>query len=556
MRLGLRFILFELLYCLLAVAELFAGQRDVVNITRHFFASYNIKEYNKCGFHILATYYNMASANPSTKAALQTRPLNDTSIVSPSGRFRIHFDTSGVNQPFLVDSSGEKIKGTTIAFVDSVAKICDHVYYVEIDSLGYPSPPSDSGAGGGNEYDVYIQSLEPGMYGYTDWDDTKPIVSRKNATYATWMVIDNLFSSSYTKGVAAIKVTIAHEFHHGIQIGNYGLWTNDLYFYELTSTWMEQVVYPDIKDYYQYLPNFFANPERPFNEYVINSYAGYERCIYGIFVEQNYGINMMRFIWAYMSNEPSIPAIEGAFNAIGVSPTYMFTLFAKTNYFTGYRSSKANRFATVPYREAASYPLVAIKGTASFEGNEVLFESSTMRLSEAYYQIAGTVDTIGVVIANTNFKAAANFDTTAFSYSLSISMGNAGCLQRLEGGYCINFEASDIASWGFVPLIPQGMALADQNLPFPQPFNPSRQIENIPVPSDISSPMVDIFDISGKLVKRISGVANVVTYTNGRYLLWDGKDTNGKTLNDGIYIYIVTDGKKINVAGKIAIVRN
>ncbi|MGC8652837.1 MAG: MXAN_6640 family putative metalloprotease [Candidatus Kryptoniota bacterium] len=551
----MQFILFELLFALFAITELFAGQRDVMDVARQFFHSYNVKEYNKCGFHILATYYSMPSANQSTKAALQTRPLNDTSIVSPSGKFRIHFDTSGVNQPFLVDSTGQKIAGTTTAFVDSVAQICDYVYYTEVDSLGYPPPPSDSGAGGGNEYDIYIQNLEPGMYGYTDWDESRPIIMRKNATYAAWMVIDNLFSSSYTKGVAAIKVTIAHEFHHGIQIGNYGLWGNDLYFYELTSTWIEQVVYPEIKDYYQYLPNFFANPGRPFNEYRINTYAGYERCIYGIFVQQDYGLNMMRTIWTYMSGEPSIPAIEDAFNGISVSPAFMFTLFARTNYFTGYRSTKASYFATRPYLEAPSYPLVAIKGTAFFTGDEILFGSSTMRLSEAYYQIIGQTDTLTVVIANTNFKAAADFDTTAFPYSLTISMAGANCLQRLEGGYCLGFEVSDITSWGVIPLIPQGMTVANQNLPFPQPFNPFRQVENIPVPLGISSPIVEIYDISGRLLRRITGVDNVVTYPNGRYLLWDGKDDHGKTLNNGVYIYIVTDGRNTNITGKIAIVR-
>lgn len=552
----MRFTLFKFLYLLFAATELFAGQREAIDISRHFFRGYNTRDYNKCGFHILATYYTMKTADRLTKSLLQTRPTNDTSIVSPSGRFRIHFDTTGLNQPFLVDSSGQKIKGTTIAFIDSVAQICDYVYHVEIDSLGYPSPPSDSGAGGGNEYDVYVESLEPGMYGYTDWDDTKPITSRKNATYATWMVIDNLFASSYTRGVAAIKVTIAHEFHHGIQIGNYGLWANDLYFYELTSTWMEQVVYPEIKDYYQYLPNFFNNPGRPFNEYIVNSYAGYERCIYGIFVQQNYGVNLMKSIWTYMNTEPSVASIEDAFNSIGVSPSFMFTLFVKTNYFTGYRAIKARYYAAIPYLNAASYPLAAIKGTASITSDGIIFESSTMRLSAAYYQITGAVDTVGIVVANTNFKAAANFDTTEFPYSLSLSTTGTGCLQRMAGGYCMSFNVADISNWGVVPLIPQGMNLASQNLPFPQPFNPSRQIENIPIPSDILSPTIDIFDISGKLVKRIGNEANVVVYPNGKYFLWDGRDNNGKILNDGIYIYVVTDGKNNSFTGKIAIVRN
>ncbi len=503
----------------------------------------------------------MPNADPTLKSILQVRPINDTTIVSPSGKFRIHFDTSNANgnQPFLYDSTGQEILGSTFAFVDSVAHICDHVYDVEVDSLGYPPPPSDSGAGGGNEYDIYIQSLPTGEYGYTDWDSSQPIIIRMNPTYATWTVIRNEFQSTYTRGIPAIEVTIAHEFHHGIQIGNYGLWQNDLWFYELTSTWMEQVVYPEIHDYYQYLSTFFNNVDQPFDLYDPD-YAGYERCVFGIFVQNEYkgygGTRVMKGIWQNMEHESVIPATEDEFKTIGVDPSYAFQLFAQWNYFTSYRSQFTSWYDVSTYPLAYDYPPVKISGFDSLTSSGVDFSPTALRLTEHFYQINAGMDTLGLAVVNDNFSAATNYDTTSYPFSVGISMGGPNCVRELTNGYCIFFEAADYANWGLVPFISSdtsGNLLAKSDAVFPQPFNPSIQQQlKIPYPfSAENSSSLSILKISGELVNELHGSNNI----QGKYFVWNGKDRNGKTVSSGIYIYVVTDGVK-SVVGKIAVVRN
>lgn len=522
-----------------------------------FFEAYNVKAYNKCGFHIIAHYFGLPDADMSIKKLLQDRPINDTSIVSTSGRFRIHFDTSGINQPFLYDSLGQRMLQSTYAFVDSVAEICDHVYQIEVDSLGFPPPPSDSGAGGGNEYDIYIQGLPTGEYGYTDWDDTQPIINRTNSTYAAWTVIRNEFQSTYTQGIPAIEVTIAHEFHHGIQIGNYGLWQNDLYFYELTSTWMEQVVYPEVKDYYQYLPNFFNNVDQPFNLYDIYSYAGYERCVFGIYVQNEYDIQVMKSIWQNMAHEPSVPAIEDAFKAIHADPSYVFQLFAQWNYFTGYRSASVGTYNVVTYPLAIDYPLVKISGFGSLSGSGVDFSATALSLTEHFYQIDNGPDTMGIEVVNNNFTAAANYDTTDFLFSVGISSnGESNCVKPLTGGYCLSFAPADFSDWGVVPFISGGEIATKNDVVFPQPFNPSLQELRIPYPfSVVSGASLSILGISGNLVNKLDGDQALVFYLRGRYFLWDGKGKDGKIVSSGVYIYVLTDGSR-SVVGKIAVVRN
>ncbi len=534
------------------------------------FESYNVKYHDKCGFHIIADYYGTPGDKFNIKSILQFRPVNDTSIVSQSGKFRIHFDTTEAdsNQPFLYDSNGQVIPGSTMTFVDSVAKICDYVYQVEVDSLGFPPPPSDSGAGGGNEYDIYVQSLPTGEYSYTDYDPSQPIINRVNPTYAAWTVIRNEFQSTYTRGIPAIEVTIAHEFHHGILIGNYGLWQNDLWFYELTSTWMEQVVYPEVNDYYQYLSTFFDNVDRPFNLYEPD-YAGYERCVFGIFVQNEYkeygGVQVMKGIWQNMAREAVIPAIEDEFKSIGVDPSYAFQLFSQWNYFTSYRSQFASQYNVSTYPRASDYPLVKISGFDNLTSSGVDFSTTALSLTEHFYQIDAGTDTIGVAVVNDNFSAAANYDTTSYPnydttsypFSVGISLGGSNCLRELTNGYCIFFVTADYTNWRLVPCITSENLAAKNDAVYPQPFNPSLQQElKIPYPfSDENSPSLSILKISGELVSKLDGDNNIAQYLGGKYFVWNGKDRNGKTVSSGIYIYVVTDGVK-SAVGKIAVVKN
>ncbi|HUI30845.1 MAG TPA: MXAN_6640 family putative metalloprotease [Candidatus Acidoferrales bacterium] len=524
-----------------------------------FFEAYNVRSYNKCGFHIIANYYGTPADEFNVKGVLQVRPPNDTFVVSPSGKFRIHFDTTDINgnQPFLYDPDGNIIPNSTYAFIDSVENTCDYVYHVEVDSLGFPPPPSDSGAGGGNEYDIYVQSLPAGEYGYTDYNPSQPLINRINPTYAAWSVIRNEFQSTYTKGIPAMEVTIAHEFHHGIQVGNYGLWQQkDLWFYELTSTWMEQVVYPEVKDYYQYLIYFFDNVDRPFDDYQQYNYAGYERCIFGIFVQYEYGTSMMKKIWEKMAHEPPIPAIEDAFTAAGDDPSSVFQLFAQLNYFTNYRTQIASQFNITPYPLGEDYPLVKISMSDTLSGSGVSFPDSAMRLTEHFYQIYYNSDTFGLTVVNNNFSAAINDDKESFPFLAGISFGGQNCVEQLANGYCLFFAAANHNDWGIIPFISNQAFAEKNNGAYPQPFNPLLFLQPLKIPypfSDTNDVTLSIFSISGTLVRTENSAP--LSFLRGRCVTWDGKDSRGKIVSTGIYIYVLTNRSK-TVLGKIAVVKN
>jgi len=226
----------------------------------------------------------------------QTSFQNDTVI----GHFHIYYDTNGPNAPMLFDGTGTQIGGT-LAFVDSVGAIFNHVWDVEIGTLGFSQPPFESGQ---SHYNISISDRGNGDYGITNPVD---LISGTQTPerYSSNIDIDNDFIGSFytTKGIQALRVTAAHEFHHAIQYG-YGWWgNNESYAYELTSTWIEDVVYTDVNDYYQYLPDYFVgfHDGLSFNS---GNYHGYERCIWAHFLAKRYGIDIMKDIWTAMRTQP------------------------------------------------------------------------------------------------------------------------------------------------------------------------------------------------------------------------------------------------------------
>ncbi len=542
---------------MVALSTSTALSTDVHRGRSEVFRTYNTAAYNKCGFHIIVHYINRPNSSQTLKAILQTRPTSDTSIVSPSGEFRIFFDTTGVNEPALFETNGQQIPHSAFAFADSAAKIADHVYEVEVDSMGFPPAPGTDSAAGAGQYYIYIQSLPTGEYGETDADYSHPIIERTNPTYRAWTVIRNEFQSTYTKGVAAMKVTIAHEYNHGIQLGNYGLWPNDLWFYELTSTWMEQVVYPQVKDYYQYLPVFYENVSLPFNEYDPYSYAGYERCVFGIFVQHEYpDVDVMKLIWQNMSHEPVLPATQDAFRSIGVNPAYAFQLFTEWNYLTGYRAPLASQYGYTTYPLAAAYPLARIAGEGNLSATGVDFYESALPLSEHFYQVNDGPDTIGIAVVNTDFSSAEAGDTLNSQYGVGISTNATNCMKQLSGGYCMFLDVPSYTNWAMVPFIFGDALSPTNNVPFPQPFNPDGGTLRIPYPfHDAVGATLLVYGISGQLVDKQSGDNYVQVYLRGKYFVWNGRSSTGKAVSTGVYIYVLSDGSN-SIVGKIAVVKN
>ncbi|HLP28972.1 MAG TPA: MXAN_6640 family putative metalloprotease [Candidatus Didemnitutus sp.] len=274
------------------------------------------------------------------------RPSLPFFVDATSGLFRVHYATTGPDAVSVVDGDGNAVPD----YIDECIRTLEHVYRAEIDTLGYLPPPSDGGEGGNGAIDVYVRDLSQAgpsgssLYGITTLD--KLIGSQPIDRYTTWMDIDNNFAESdrdlsgnpayATFGIDALRVTCAHEFHHVIQIGRYGLAVQQRMFYELSSTWMELRVWPDVRDWAIYASELFADPERwPFSDPdVVNGY------VWGWYGNVMAGIstNSMRFAWENIA-QGTMPAqaVVNAYAQSGANFRDVFCAQLPTFYQTGSR---------------------------------------------------------------------------------------------------------------------------------------------------------------------------------------------------------------------------
>jgi hypothetical protein len=217
--------------------------------------------------------------------ALPTLSGPESTILSPSGRFRIHYTTTGAD-------------AATTSWAQTTAQVFDEVYAKEVtnsgnpQNMGYQPAPTRNGA----PYDVYLQDLASiREFGHTN--DTGLISGGVSAT--SYTVVDRSFSSSiyepYT-GITGLKVTAAHEYHHAIQFGyNYYF---DMWYGEATSTWMEDEVYDDVNQLYTYLLAAFSNPTLSLDTAVSTSTGGgYGRWLFNRYLAEQHGVPVVRRMW-------------------------------------------------------------------------------------------------------------------------------------------------------------------------------------------------------------------------------------------------------------------
>ncbi len=283
---------------------------------------------------------------------VQDRRIAQHILLTPSGHFRVHYDTEGRHAVPPTDDDGNDIPD----YIDLAATVLDSTWILEVEQLGYKPPPSDNGLGGGDEYDIYIVELSGSYYGFTHPDAIA-------ATTSSYIRIDNNFTDlryRKTRGLDALRVTIAHEFHHAIQFGYYAYGAGN-WWQESTSTWMEEVAYPHINDYLQYLIHFLGEPQRALNSGLPGKNHTYGSAIFSLFLDQRYGRELNRLIWEEIGQRKSVHLDHFDHVIRQVEPGGLGVAmgeFAVWNYFTNnrYRGSyyaEGNLYPTVPTRDIA-----------------------------------------------------------------------------------------------------------------------------------------------------------------------------------------------------------
>jgi hypothetical protein len=515
----------------------------------------------KCGFSILASLrHQVHPLSPEIESAaglLQYRPVLQTSILR-SG-CRVHFDTTGTDAPALLDAQGARIPGTALAFAESTAAVLAHVEAVEVGEMGYPAPVEDGTEGGGPELDIYIVELGY-SYGYTNADGDVPAGGRASS----YITIDNDFAfvrPVANRGIPALKVTIAHEFHHVIQIGSYGLWPDDSYFYEITSTWMEDVVYTEVNDYYSYLRSDYSQFKSPGVAFTSNGMIDYSRAIWAHFIAKAYGDVMMRRTWEFIRDQRPLIAVDAALREGGSSFALAFTEWARWNFYTGSRADSIKY-----YPEGANYPEM-VQLPHDFGAPSTTIAGTVDPTGMRYHQIfvphsAGGTDTLTIGAVNCDLTSALVSSPPAQSYTLDLRTDQPDATYKQTGaGIYAKFSAGDLPLWsiwffvGGNSVLPSGLGSLKEGTAFPNPWFADGK-SSVSIPVDATTPLMGQLQVYDAAMHRVYSSGDIPSTGATRQLFtWDGITSSGRVAATGVYVYYLSLSDGRTVKGKLAIIR-
>lgn len=473
----------------------------------------------------------------------------DTSITSASGKFIIKFDLTGPNEPAMLNASGDRIPGTAMEFAREAAAAFDRSYTVEIDSMGYAAPPRQRTA---SAYIVVIKAQQPGVYGQTIIDEY--IGTSHPAPIATsYIEIDNDFIGLYSRGVKGLRVTAAHEFHHMIQIGSYGFWdySQEGFFYEMSSTYMEDYVYTEVNDYYYYLTRFDSILKRP--EQAFFSGAGYDLAIYPKLLEQRYTPVMLRRTWEKIMDLRTLTANDRALWTQQSDLASEYCTFALWNYYTSYRAFFANTSET--YLEANAYPLVGIRNTQEILNGSAHVEGKLPPLSTSYVQVYKGVDTVTFIVANINVTGAFTRSTVETGYTLDVQQtGGDGSFKQLSNGWRYKFTPEVQGDFCVTAVVSNSVQGEVDLPPYPNPFSPhTDNYITFVVPKNVQQTTVQLTILSPSVDLIYDGTVKVFRESNLAKVKWDGRANSGSYAASGMYIYVLSYGGEVKT-GKFSLI--
>lgn len=219
---------------------------------------------------------------------------NEQIYISESGKFRLIYETEGPDSVWTKESGiGEP---GVPDYIIKAAHYADSSYAHQVERLGYAAPTSHSLCGRvvGARIDIRFGDLRDGsgrrVYGY--YNPATPSALFINSTFS-----DPGFQQNDDEDpiLGALKVTIAHELKHAIQYAT-NCFSGDagsVHWVEMDATMMENVVFPNVNDYYNYIggsDGIFRNPQT-------RTPRAYSHVTFMLHYDEEYGDDFWVDVW-------------------------------------------------------------------------------------------------------------------------------------------------------------------------------------------------------------------------------------------------------------------
>ena len=490
------------------------------------------------------------------------RPQHLTEFyVSPGGHFRIHYTLQGED---AVDPTSTNNAGVP-DYVFEAARAAERSYRLLVDSLGFRPHLDDNGTHG-PEYDIYILDLG-NVYG---WTYSENQVSENPARYNTYMEVDNDYIGNYfTKGIDALRVTVAHEYFHAIQFA-YAYRASDIFFFEMSATWFEDLAYDDVNDYLQYLPNFFRKLDRPLH--LRDNWHEYGASLWLKYWLQDRDYRSLRRIWEMMTDRPALLAIRDEVENQGIlfpdalAEFYSWCLYTNARYVPGQYFEEGDLYPEItipPYRQ-----ITVQKDTALVD--------SSRALTAVFYQVATdpSKDFSAILTSELNSQWRILAAAESLNGQLGRTLSRQGpvpvTMREFENEgkiylAAVNARMPDDPEMKavFLPQNPFEISISLKDLgsyvgvllpPQPNPFI-----------ADGEQTVSFLFNLEQTAPVRITIVSERGREVFTRQIdlkprglnqfVWDGKSNDGQIVSSGIYVVILKSGEGESGLQKLAVIR-
>lgn len=310
-----------------------------------------------------------------------SRPVRDFHYTTPTGYFIIHYDNTGYNAVPQDYNYNDSIPD----FVFKAAEYLDESYLALRDTLHFNAPPIDDPDS--PEIDIYFR-YDKSYYGVT-----QPEQNDGNGAYTSYLSLSTQLEDStvfYTYGLEGLRVTCAHELFHIFQLG-YIFRNQDIFYFEMSSVWFEEYMYPEVNDYHSYFNEYAENWK-----YNINSSAlDYNNVGFNLYIDKRFsqpGQNILKSIWDRILDDNALNSIRNELEYRGITFEEALRDWGTAQVLCG--PYAADNFA-YPFNDAKDMHTISFDNYASNITTDLEMSISiTANPSVSYYKISELPDEI------------------------------------------------------------------------------------------------------------------------------------------------------------------
>lgn len=465
-----------------------------------------------------------------------SRTDTEFSYISPSGVFEFHYDTTGTHAV----SAEQTLQGAMDAgipdYIYKAAFAADSSYRYQVEELGFTDFKK------AEPYKINFRNF--GFYGTTT-----------SSGSTTFITIHSSFigfpENTHPEGnsLGALYVTLAHEIKHAIQYeanrwrGSAGSFN----WIEMDATLMEEIVFDDVNDYYNYL--FDTNdPDQPSSSSIFGdpqspTPGAYYHITWMLYFAEEYGTEFWADVWDVIESNPEIPFIDAIEQSLAVR-SKSFGRNHVLNHLWHLGSGSTFADASFGFREREYYPdpfiefdLFTIPDSLSQTGlrplgaNYIRANAPNTAIGQPNIRLESSAPGVGIGVIGLFSDGSAREELFLNQSSALQQVQTQWNWNELQDLYIavVNTNRNRSADYTLTleSMLPDEVILARN---YPNPFNPTTRIEfSI---NSTENVRLDVFDSIGR---RVETLLNRQLNEGFHFV-----DFDGSALASGVYFYRIT----------------